>query len=711
MILPKFDYCHEDLVAGLKQVGIDRGDIVFFQVCIDSLGKPKDCSTAEQLCEMLWGALKEVLGPCGTVLVPTYTFSFCRQQVFDIDQSATVSGGWNTFVEFPEYFRRLPNAIRSSDPIFSTAGIGPRAAGILSDLPRVCLGEDCVHDRLWRAGGKICILGVGLYESIFTHHMEAVSRVPWRYDKLFTGYVRENGKLRKEGWIYNVRILAKNGDQDEKSLPAMAAQLGVCKTAPVGRGEILAVSAQQFRDLIVREFARDPWFTAQGPPGDPVEFEELRIAAPRSDVSLPAHASMEQMINNLWRLPRDIISSGYDTALKALATQVPMTIHEYPTGQKCWTWIVPEKWTCYDAYIETLGGKRLFSHADKPLHVLSYSLPFEGEVTREELFKHLYVHSRSPDAVPFIYKHYDRDWGLCCSQNQKSELTEERYRVVIRTAFSYGTVKVGEVIAPGSREECIVLCAHMCHPGQVNDGMTGVVVGVAVMRELLRRRNRRYTYKFLIVPETIGPIAYLSQNEQLIRTLKGGIFLDMLGKDFPHALQLSFCGTTEIDRCFSIALKQYDPDGLTGPFRSLIPDDAVQFNAPGVRVPMLSLSRVLPMSDPDWPYREHHSDLDTPDAVSIKRLEESRALVMEMIDTIEQNSVPVNQFKGEIFCPRYGLDDWYEEHGGSKAFFDIMQMIDGNRSIADIATACNTSFAVAKRGIEELLHHGLVTLR
>jgi aminopeptidase-like protein/aminoglycoside N3'-acetyltransferase len=711
MSLFKYDYSHMDLVEGLKRVGIHPGDTVFFQVCVDTLGQPKDCTTTEQLCEMLWSALQQVVGPTGTILVPSYTFSFCRQEVFDVDQSPTIWGGWNTFIEFPEYLRRLPGAVRSCDPIFSTAGIGPRAADILTHLPHVCLGEDCVHDRLWRAGGKICILGVGLYESIFAHHMEAVTRVPWRYDKLFMGYVRESGQLRKEGWIYNVRILAKNGEQAEEPLEALARKLGVCRTAPVGSSEILAVSAEEFRDLIVREFARDPWFTANGPPGDPVEFEELRIGAPRPAVSLPVHASMEQIMQDLWHLPRDIISNGYDAALQALSTQVPMTIHKYPSGTKCWTWIVPEKWTCYEAHIETLGGRRLFSCADHPLHVVSYSLPFEGEVTREELFRHLHVHPRLPDAVPFIYKHYERDWGLCCSQNQKADLNDARYRVVIRTAFSYGTLKVGEVIAPGTSEECVVLCAHLCHPVQANDGMTGVAVGLDIMRELLRRRNLRYTYRFLIVPETIGTIAYLSHNEQLIPTMKGGLFLEMLGKEHPHALQLSFCGTTEIDRCFAMTVNQCDPDGWTGPFRSIILNDEAQFNAPGVRVPMLSLSRALPISDPDWPHREHHSNLDTPDAVSLKRLEESRALVMEMIDTLEQNMVPVNQFKGEVFCSRYGLNDWYEKHEGAKAFFDMMHMIDGTSTIADIAQACGISFDAAKMTIEELQHHGLVTLR
>ena len=127
-------------------------------------------------------------------------------------------------------------------------------------------------------------------------------------------------------------------------------------------------------------------------------------------VRLPEAASMMQMIEGLWLLPRDIVSDGYDIALRALAQQVGMTIHEYPSGMECWSWVVPEKWTCHEAYLETLSGERLFSYSDNPLHVVSYSLPISGIVTREELFEHLHVHPRRPEAIPFVFKYYERDW-------------------------------------------------------------------------------------------------------------------------------------------------------------------------------------------------------------------------------------------------------------------------------------------------------------
>jgi len=281
---------------------------------------------------------------------------------------------------------------------------------------------------------------------------------------------------------------------------------------------------------------------------------------------LPKDATMIQIINELWRLPRDIISDGYDTALNALAEIVPMKIHEYPTGTECWTWIVPEKWTCHDAYLETMDGQRLFSYSDNPLHIMSYSIPFEGEISQEMLFKHLYVHPLIPEAIPFMHKYYERDWGLCCSRLLKESLNDKKYKVKIDTEFSNGHLNVGEIVAPGSSENIFVLCAHLCHPAMVNDDLAGVVVGIEVMRELLRRNNLHYTYRFLIVPETIGSAAYLSHNEHLIPKMKGGLFLEMLGLDNPHAMQLSFMENTEMDKCLTMILKEHDPNSWTGSF-------------------------------------------------------------------------------------------------------------------------------------------------
>ena len=422
---------------------------------------------------------------------------------------------------------------------------------------------------------------------------------------------------------------------------------------------------------------------------------------------------MNQIIEDLWQLPRDIVSDGYDRALAYLAERVPMTIHEYPTGAPVWTWRIPEKWTCEEARLETLDGGRLLDYADHPLHVVSYSLPFEGVVSREELLAHLHVHPALPDAIPFVFKYYERDWGLCATQTLRESLTDPAYRVVIRTRFEPGTLKVGEIVIPGASEETFVLAAHLCHPHMVNDDLTGVAVLMGVAEALLAGAlpAPRYTYRLLIVPETIGSVAYLSRHEALIPKMTAGLFLEMLGNDSPHALQGSFYGDTQADKALWTALRGLDPQAYWGEYRTVIGNDERQFNAPGVRVPMLSLSRVEPPGSPTRPYREYHSSLDTPDIIAPERLEASREVVLGLLRAWERNLYPANNFKGEIFASGQGLwIDYRTNPEGHRVLFRVMEHCDGTLSVAEIAERVGTTFQAAWDVVTLLADKGLVRL-
>ena len=407
-------------------------------------------------------------------------------------------------------------------------------------------------------------------------------------------------------------------------------------------------------------------------------------------------SSMMALIEELWFLKRELVSDDYDKALYRLAEEVPMTIHEYPSGSQVWTWQVPEKWTCHEAYIETMDGERLLDAADHPLHVVSYSLPFEGVVSKRDLLEHLHVHPHNPEWIPFVFKYYTRDWGLCASQQLRDSLTDDEYRVVIRTSFEPGMLKVGEVVVPGELEESVVLAAHLCHPAMVNDDLSGVVVGLDVVLKLLAGPKPRYTVRFLILPETIGSVAYLSSNEDLIPKMVAGLFLEMLGNDSGLALQQSFQPESQADRAMIAGLQGAAPGSFVGPYRTIINNDERQFNSPGVRVPMLSLSRVERPETLESMYQpcpEYHSSADTPEIVSRTRLEAAREAVLEMLAAFDKNRYVVNQFKGEVFASGYGIwIDYRENPEGHRNLFQIMERCDGEHTMADIALALEIPF-------------------
>ena len=625
-------YNKATLVNALLAAGVQKGDVIFSHVSLGRLGYPEEGSDTETACKVLHEAFIEVLGDQGTLLVPTYTYSIGKGEVYDIQDTPSTVG------PYTEYFRKLPGAVRSRDPMLAVTGMGPKAEDLLTDLPKTCYGEGSLYHRMRKIGARICNVGISLYWATFRHHIEEVANVPFRFKKLFTGYICDKGVMSYERWIYFAAPLVTNCNPDGMKLDRKARLIGLCKSVSIGRSKIICIDSQEYFELGLDELSRDPWLTAKGPPCNLkqlVQLEKDRVSGHRYEVKLNPYASMKEIIDKLWYLPRDMISDGYDVALEELEKQVPMVIHEFPTGMECGTKIVPEKWTCHEAYLETISGECILSYEDNLLHVASYSQPFSGVISREELFQHLTVHPVLPDAIPFNNLYNKCNWGLCCSQKTKLMLTDEFYRVIIKTDFSYSTLKVGEITAKGQSSKCIVLCTHLDHPGQANDGLSGVAVGIDIMTRLLKIDNLRYTYRSLFVPETIGLLAYLSNNEDLVSYIDGVFFLDMLGLEKPHSLRTLLQCTTDVAQYFALALQEYDSKVCIRESQALMGNDSQQLKTFDASVPVLSLSRELPSYISDYPYLEHHSSQDMPEIVSAECLESSLNLVLRMIDVME----------------------------------------------------------------------------
>jgi len=406
------------------------------------------------------------------------------------------------------------------------------------------------------------------------------------------------------------------------------------------------------------------------------------------------------IINDLWHKPRHLISTDYDQALNYIAKIIPIKIHEIPTGTKCWTWTIPEKWSVNEAWIDDLNGNRILDLKDHPLHVISYSLPVNKIVSKDELLAHLHSRKDRPDAIPYEFKYYEKDWGFCIQYNKLKNLQEEQYKVFIDSKFEKSTLKIGDLTLKGEINDTIVLVAHLCHPTMVNDDLTGVAVLVEIAKKMSQIKNH-YTYKFLILPETIGSIAYLSQNEEIIKNLKYGIFLEMLGNDNTHALQFSRQGNTRIDRITHYLLKQKFSNFRTGSFRKVISNDEMVFNGPGVDIPMISISR--------FPYPEYHTSDDNPNIISEEKLIESRNFILEILKILEQDYFPKRKFKGPIFLSGYGLwVDWRVNKKLNQNIEQIMLRLEGDKSIFDIAEELEMNFDDVLNYVNKFFENNLI---
>lgn len=256
--MTSWDYSQEDLISGLKNIEIKQGDVVLVYVSFGLLGRLKGGINSEFYSQTLLNSFKTVLGEHGTLLVPTYTYSFCNNEKYQVEQTPSTIG------PFTEFFRQQKDVIRSRDPIFSVAGLGPKATPLLTNLPHSCFGENCVYDRLTKIGGKICMIGLGLHWATFRHYVEESARIPARYSKKFSGDIIENNQVKHEIWDYFVRKLDDYCYPDGRRLGGEIRELEYCKTSIVGKGEILQIDCKRFLDLGIDILKKDPWFTVKG---------------------------------------------------------------------------------------------------------------------------------------------------------------------------------------------------------------------------------------------------------------------------------------------------------------------------------------------------------------------------------------------------------------------------------------------------------------
>ena len=698
------DYNREQVAQALRDVGLNEGDTVFTHSNIGYFDRPQEGSGPEDAFKAIFGAFRDILGDSGTLIVPTFSLSFCKCEPFDPGTTPSFCG------VFPEMLRQIPDSIRSSDPLFSVAAIGPRARELTEDTPRDCFGRGSFWERLLESNGMICNLNRDA-GATFVHYIEKLLGVEYRYDKLFTGTVVIEGQEAGTSAVYFCRDL-NNPDTAPNfgGLDSLSTEKGLTRRAKVGRGSIVATRAKDLRTVIEEGVGADPWFltaAAGGRPTRPLPADGT-AAASAFDIKLPDRADGMELMKALCPLPRNLVSDGYDAALEAIAGQIPLTIHAYTTGTKCWSWLVPEKWTCEEAYIEDLSGQRIIDTASQPLAVASYSCSIDRTVSREELLAHLHTHRLGAERVPYVFYHHQTNWGFACSKRTAESLTDDQYRVTIRTKAERGTLRVGEYCLPGETECCFVLCAHLCHPYQANDGLSGVITAVEVMKELAAV-SRRHTFRLLILPETIGSVAWLSHSEEIIPGIRAGLFLDMTGLRQPPALQMSYAGNTSADMCMRSVHMAAEDGAWWAPYREVVGNDERQFNAPGVRIPMLSYSRALPWTDEHRPFEQYHSADDTVDLIDAEAMRKSKETVLAMLTAWDRDYTPLNRFRGEPCLAHYGLAvDRNRNLALHRNMLKIADMIDGHHSVSRIAHALGLPFGDVLDFVEHLRSVGLV---
>jgi aminopeptidase-like protein/aminoglycoside N3'-acetyltransferase len=624
------DYTRESVVRALKEAGIEQGDSIFCHISFGRLGRPDCALNAESIHRLMHQALRETVGDSGTILIPTYTYSIGKNEPFVTESTPSTVG------PFTEYFRTCPGVLRSAEPMLAVSGEGPKAANFLSDLPHTSYGHGSIYERLRNEGTKVCTLGLPLHWATFRHHIEELAGVPFRFCKHFTGKVISQGLSQIQTWSYFAALRQTQCNPNGRRLQELLRSRSQCIVAPLGRSEVWSIRASEYFDFGLEALREDPWYTAEGPPcslSNLLEMEDSRVGATKLQIRLGCNSHCLEIIAKLTPLARDVVSSDCDAALDALAAIAPLSIHEYASGTPFFGRIVPEKWTCTEAWIESLQGDRLLDRVNSPLHVVSYSEQFEGDISREALLSHLHVHSELRNAIPFREFQNERNWGLCSSQTFKESLAEEAYRVKIKASFSFGLLKVGEMTLPGEDDGSFLILAYLGSPAQANSGLSGVAVALEAMRRLSHGPRLKHTVRLLITSSSVGALTWISQNRNLLPNLRAGLTLDLLGLNHPHVLDHS-ARHTEWSKVAQCTLTNHDPKFRDGACPQYSYRPLRDLEIPEICFPWISLFRGERLSSTEThgrPFPEYQTHLDDPSKILESALKESIDLAEKII--------------------------------------------------------------------------------
>lgn len=415
---------------------------------------------------------------------------------------------------------------------------------------------------------------------------------------------------------------------------------------------------------------------------------------------------MFRLLTDLYPLHRTINSDDFEKALERIGSFLGegFRILPFEPGTEAFTWLVPYRYSVDEAYIEH-QGKRLANFADCNLSLVSYSIPIDQTLTYEELRPHVYTNEKLPDEIPWVFKYYEKTWGFCMRHNEwKTVDRNGKFRVVIKSRFEKKPFLIGEYFIPGKTKEEILWVSDICHPSQVNDSISGAVVAAEAARELSRGYHGKYSLRFLFLAETIGSIVWFSRNEDKIKTVKFGMFCEMLGNPNRLLLKLSRQGNTVIDQTAAHVFMRRTRCGKTEtiPFKQMVPgNDEKVMNGVGIDIPTISFTR--------WPYPEYHTSADNPAVIDPENLEEAKAAAMEILQILNTNCYPVYLSKGPIFLSRYGL--WVDEKENpalNKALQRLLFYLDGKHSVLDIAEAVNLDYDTVDNYLRRFEEKGLI---
>ena len=423
----------------------------------------------------------------------------------------------------------------------------------------------------------------------------------------------------------------------------------------------------------------------------------------------------------LFPITRSISSPGNKETLNFLKNKITnLKIKNFKSGKLIYGWKIPKQWHVNEAYILE-NNKKILDFKKNNLHVLNFSKPIKKKLTYKKLAKNIFFLKNQPNAIPYVTSYYSKNWGFSMAYNQfKSLKKNSEFFVKIKSKFKSGNMHYGEVLIKGKSKKEILLSTNICHPSMGNNETSGIVVTARLCQWINRLKNRRYSYRIIFIPETIGSIAYINKN---FATLKKNVFAGFVvvcvGVDCMPSFLPSKQGNTISDHAALISIKKNSKKFKRYSFLDRGSDER-QFCSEKVNLPICSI-----MSKKYGDYKEYHTSLDNMNYISSKGLEKSFKIIKDAIQILENtknvsNIIPIKKklkknnkiFKNKsiyknIFkypcepkLSNYGLRkpiSFKTNYKFDKLVLNILMLSDGENDLSKISKILNQKKSIIKK--------------
>ncbi|MDD9740430.1 MAG: DUF4910 domain-containing protein [Marinovum algicola] len=345
---------------------------------------------------------------------------------------------------------------------------------------------------------------------------------------------------------------------------------------------------------------------------------------------------LSALYDRLFPLCRSITGPGLRDSLNIFGEVMPLEMHGIPSGTEVLDWTVPPEWAVESARLIGPDGEVVCDFADHNLHLVNYSQAFQGKMSLEELQPHLHSLPHLPDAIPYVTSYYNPRWGFCLPHRQRMALREGEYTIDIRTSHYDGEVNFATCDLPGESDEVVLISSYLCHPSMANNELSGPLGLLRLYERLKALPRRRFTYRFLLCPETLGSIAYLSKfGDQLGPKLRGGLVLTCLGGyrdtlSFKMSRRDWLDNPSSIDRLARRFSELYPERFQIRPFTPTSGSDERQFCSPGFNYPVIQAARTI-----YGQFVEYHTSADDKRLMRIEQVERAADTLAEFMQVFD----------------------------------------------------------------------------